>query len=319
MSIIRSINDWWDCDAPDGVVVAGKRGAVAITHVAPGETGVPAFDYYEKVSYVARGEVTLYVVDLDDALRAEKLSGGSFYRIPPTLISWVANTTDEPVVIMSGLVPAFPEQGGPVLDAAVLNAEWEDEDEFPPVRSGWPADPRWYRVDADARAEALAHPPAGLTRAATAVEKFGVASHLNVPLQTKMVCGERTSIMVADREGAYHSTPHVHPAEQINAVIQGSNWAYCAGPGDEQVAVETGAGSIFRFPDLVPHWAWGRGGGSTVVEFHFPGLHGDPDLAARVVSLTSGDPLLEPRTDRARNIFVDPAAVAVEEIESATV
>lgn len=320
MSIIRSENDWWLEDGGDDVVVSGTSGAVVISQLAPGQAHEPAFDYYEKVGYVARGLATLFVLDLSDTLRAQELPEGSFFRIPPTLISWMRNDTNVQTTVTLGLVPAYAEQGGEVLDATPLHAEWEDPDDLIAVRKGWPADPRQYPISERDQQEALTRPLAGLVQLPDDVSEIGITNHLNVPLRTKIVCGERASIMVAQREGTYHSTPHVHPAEQINAVIRGSNWAYCVGPDGEHTAVETGQGSIFRFPNLVPHWAWGRdGSGSKVVEFHFPGLHGDPDMAGGTVSLVTSDPLLETPTDRARNIFVDAASIPVEDIEAATV
>jgi hypothetical protein len=274
----------------------------------------------EKVGYVARGTVTLFVLDLGDTLRAQELPAGAFFRVPPTLISWLHNVSGAHSTVVVGLVPAYAEQGGELLDATLLHADWEDPEELMEVRRGWLADPRQYRIGESDQHGALTRPPGGLVRLPDDVSEFGISNHLNVPLRTKIVCGERVSIMVAQREGTYHSTPHVHPAEQINAVIRGSNWAFCVGPDGQQTAVETGQGSIFRFPNLVPHWAWGRdGSGSKVVEFHFPGLHGDPDMAGGTVSLVTTDPLLETPTDRARNIFIDAASIPVEAIETATV
>jgi hypothetical protein len=319
MSLIREDNDWWGSDSSD-VVIAARTGGVLITQLAAGETESPAFDYYEKLGYVARGAVTLFIVDLADKLRAQRLPEGSFFRIPPTLVSWMANDGDAAATITAGVVPAYGEQGGEPLEATMLNASWEDPDDFFVVRRGWPADPRQYPTGETEQQQALTRPPGALVKLPDSVAEFGISNHLNVPLRTKIVCAQRSSIMVATRVGAYHSTPHVHPAEQVNAVIKGSNWAYCVGPDGEQTAFETANGSIFRFPNLVPHWAWGReGDGSKVVEFHFPGLHGDPDMAGGTVSLITEDPLLEPAMDRARNIFVDPSYLPVEEMESATV
>jgi len=320
MSTIRTDNDWWgDGDSSD-VAVSGKSGAVLITQLCPGEAQPPAFDFYEKIGYVARGTVKLFVLDLSDRLRAQELPEGSFFRIPPTLISWLRNDLDRAATITTGLAPAYAEQGGELLDATPLYADWEDPEDLMPVRKGWPADPRQYQIGESDQELALTRPLEGIVQLPGAVEEFSVTNHLKVPLRTKIVCGELASIMVAGRVGAYHSMPHVHPAEQINAVIRGANWAYCIGPEGEQTAFETGTGSIFRFPNLVPHWAWGRdGSGSHVIEFHFPGLHGDPDMAVGTVSLVTDDPLLETFTDRARNIFVDATRLPVEEIESATV
>jgi hypothetical protein len=320
VSIIRSENDWWLDESGEDVVVTGRDGAVIVVQLAAGEEREPAFDYYEKVGYVARGTVVLFVLDLSDTLRAQELKEGSFFRVPPTLISWLRNDSETPATVTVGLAPAYAEQGGELLDATALHAEWEDPDDLMQVRRGWTADPRQYRLSENDQREALGRPLNGLVQLPNEVNEIGITNHLNVPLRTKIVCGERISIMVAQREGAYHSTPHVHPAEQINAVIRGSNWAFCVGPDGEHTAVETGQGSIFRFPNLVPHWAWGRdGSGSKVVEFHFPGLHGDPDMAGGTVSLVTADPILETPTDRARNIFVDAASIPVEDIEAATV
>jgi hypothetical protein len=319
MSLIREDNDWWGDDSSD-VVIAARRGGVLITQLAAGKAESPAFDCYEKIGYITRGTVKLFILDLEDNLRAQELPEGSFFRVPPTLISWMRNDGQEPATVTTGVVPAYAEQGGEPLEATILCADWEDPDGFLIVRKGWPADPRQYRIGQDDQEHAYSRPPGALVKLPDSVQEIGITNHLNVPLRTKIVCGERASIMVAERVGAYHSTPHVHPAEQVNAVIEGSNWAYCVGPNRQQTAFETGHGSIFRFPNLVPHWAWGRNGsGSKVVEFHFPGLHGDPDMAGGTVSLVTGDRVLEPASDRARNIFVDRTRLPVEEMESVTV
>lgn len=309
--------DWWSADHCNDVTVTGKGGAVRVTHFRSGEAETPSFDFYEKVAYVARGTVNFFLIDLADEVRGHVLPEGSFFRVPPTLIHWVRNSDDSLATIVTGLVESRGQAWGEPLETVALAADWEHPTEFMDVRKSLPADPHQYALSTDDEQRALNGDSIELVKVADDVSDFGISNHLKVPLRTKIVFGRGVSIMVAERPGAYHSTPHVHAAEQINAVIRGSNWAYCLGPNGEHTAVETDNGSIFRFPTLAPHWAWGRdGSGSKVVEFHFPGLHGDPDMAAGAVSLIATSENLEPATDRARNVFVDNNAVPVKEIES---
>lgn len=318
MALVLSDDRWLrDEGRPASLLARGKAATVKVTTIGAESASKPAFVNYETVGYVADGTVEAFLVDLADRPRGQVLGAGSFFRIPATLIHWFRNRGAVPALLMSALVANdSPPWQGPA-EGVALAAEWEDEEEFMKPAPPWQADPSRYPVGEDDEKRALGDPPRSLFRPGNEVKEFGISHHLVVPLRTKVVCGVGASIMVADRPGTYHSTPHIHAAEQINVVTRGSNWKYCIAPDGRYAAAETKAGDVFRFPTMVPHWAWGRdGSGSGVVEFHVPGLHGDPDFRVGLVSLVSDDADLEPVSTRARNIFLDTSAYPLEEIES---
>lgn len=316
MGLVLSDARWLEGDQRDPVVAAGKLATVTVSLVAARTAVRPVFTNYELLGYVASGSVEAFVIDLADKPRGQVLPEGSFFRVPATLIHWFRNRGDRYAVLMTVLVDNGSEPWGGDVAGTPLAADWEDPADFMRATPAWPADPGRYPVSEDDEKGALASPPNGLFRTPAEVDEFRISHHLVVPLRTKVVAGRGASIMVAERPGTYHSTPHIHAAEQINIQVEGLNWKYCVGPDGRYAASQARAGDIFRFPNMVPHWAWGRdGGGSKVVEFHVPGLHGDPDFQVGLVTLLSDDDNLEPSESRARNIFLDNAAIPIAAIE----
>jgi quercetin dioxygenase-like cupin family protein len=93
-------------------------------------------------------------------------------------------------------------------------------------------------------------------------------------LKTRMVYGEDTSMMYAERPEDYHSKPHAHDSEQFNYVIEGKIWIFIE---DEAMLLEPG--DFNRIPELDIHWSKVEEGPCIMVESHTPPYIGDPDLA----------------------------------------
>lgn len=319
MGLVMSDGSWLNRDEFDPIILRGRDCVVTVESLSRGKVKAPAFTNCEMLGYVAKGSVDAFLIDLEDRPRGRSLPKGSFFRIPPTLIHWFRNTGANSAVLMSVLVPTDrddweSEKGTPLASA------WEDESTFLKMPRSWFADVTRYAVNTDDEMKALKNPPTGLFKTAEEVGDFEISHHLVVPLRTKVVGSNVASIMVAARPGTYHSTPHIHAAEQINIVLKGSNWGFCVGPNNMYDATGHREGFMFRFPKMVPHWAWGQdGSGSSSIEFHVPGLHGDPDFKVGLVSMETSDDSLNPSMDKARNIFLDSNSVPVAEIEARSV
>lgn len=107
-------------------------------------------------------------------------------------------------------------------------------------------------------------------------------------LETRMVYGKSTSMVYARRPDGYHSSPHVHPAEQLNFVLEGELWMFVE---DEAVLLEPG--DFHRVPGMAVHWAKVEDGPCVLVEAHSPPYVGDDELAGEdkehVVGLFADD------------------------------
>ncbi|MBX5436696.1 MAG: hypothetical protein IRZ33_05700 [Alicyclobacillaceae bacterium] len=318
MGLLVRVGDWYRLT--DKMVVTGCLGAVVVLPLPAGTAQRPSFIEYEKVGYVARGEVALFIVDQINRVFGQRLPEGSFYRIPPTLVHWFDNAGPSDATLMEGLVigPDW-RSWDDFVPSVPLAADWENMSDFKRVHWEWFVDLGQLGLSVSDAPRWLERPPVGLVKTPREVNPVDVPTNQKVPLKTRVACGDGATVMVAERVGTYHSAPHVHSAEQFNLVVGGSNWAYAMGPQGRYFADEAKVGDVFRFPPYSVHWAWCRdGGGSHMVEFHFPGLHGDPDVAKGVVPLRAEDPALEPRTDRSRNLLVDRASVPVAAVEAGT-
>ncbi len=107
-------------------------------------------------------------------------------------------------------------------------------------------------------------------------------------LETRMVHGRSMSMVYARRPDGYHSAPHVHPAEQLNFVLEGSVWLFVE---DEAALLEPG--DFHRVPGMAVHWAKVEEGPAVLVEAHSPPYTGDAELAGEdrehVVGLFGAD------------------------------
>ena len=87
-------------------------------------------------------------------------------------------------------------------------------------------------------------------------------------LTSQLVYGNEASIMVATRQGGYHSAPHYHDSEQLNYVADGELWFFV---GERGYLAQKG--DFFRVPRGALHWAWNRSDKPvTLFEVHTPRL-----------------------------------------------
>jgi quercetin dioxygenase-like cupin family protein len=106
-----------------------------------------------------------------------------------------------------------------------------------------------------------------------------------VPLRSRKVYGNETSIVFAERDPDYHTKPHVHDCEQMNYILSGEIWFYVEGNG-----YRCREGDVMRIPRNAVHWAWNRSKDKAVViESHCPPLIQGEEARARVVSLHGPD------------------------------
>ncbi|WP_411968898.1 cupin domain-containing protein [Haloferax sp. YSSS75] len=107
-------------------------------------------------------------------------------------------------------------------------------------------------------------------------------------LVTRMVYGKSMSMVYAERPADYHSTPHVHDAEQFNYVLEGKIWIFVE---DEADLLEPG--DFSRVPRMAVHWSKVEEGPCVMVESHSPPYIGDEGLAGankeKVVGLFTDD------------------------------
>ena len=97
---------------------------------------------------------------------------------------------------------------------------------------------------------------------------------------TKRVYGNKVSVETAVRSPGYHTTPHVHEAEQINYILEGEIWFFVE---DEGFLCKKG--DFSRIPAGAIHWAWNRGDtDSVIIESHAPSQIGE-NAGAKAVGL----------------------------------
>lgn len=126
-------------------------------------------------------------------------------------------------------------------------------------------------------------------------------------MSTKMVSGTECSIMVARRDGGYHSKPHYHESEQLNYVMAGELWVFVETDG-----FLCRAGDFFRIPANAVHWGWNRSEEPvTTFQVHAPAL--DPGRPEVFCLARDGETLVA-RGD-SRNIPVDDPKYARAEEE----
>ena len=96
---------------------------------------------------------------------------------------------------------------------------------------------------------------------------------------TKSIYGTESSMMVATRDGGYHSRPHRHLAEQLVYILDGEIWVFV-----EERAFLAGAGDFYRIPPNAVHWGWNRSDQPvTAFQSYAPAL--DPFTRANSVPL----------------------------------
>lgn len=99
------------------------------------------------------------------------------------------------------------------------------------------------------------------------------------------VYGNTHSLMYAERQEGYHSTPHSHSAEQLNLCIEGKIWIFVDDntkiDGVEPKAMLLEPGDFSRIPALSIHWALIEEGPCKLIESHSPPYIGDERVAGK--------------------------------------
>ena len=102
----------------------------------------------------------------------------------------------------------------------------------------------------------------------------------------KRAFGTECSLMHAVRAPGYHTTPHLHTAEQINYVLDGEIWFFVENEG-----FLCKAGDFQRIPSNKIHWAWNRSNANTVViEAHSPALVDGPQSEGSIGLFSRDEP-----------------------------
>jgi quercetin dioxygenase-like cupin family protein len=127
--------------------------------------------------------------------------------------------------------------------------------------------------------------------------------------RARIVHGAETGVMLANRGPGYHTTPHMHDAEQFNYILSGEIWFFV-----EKNGYRCKAGDLMRIPKNRVHWAWNRGPGHAVVlETHAPPITANNQHNELIVSV------LGPDEDRSKttltNVFPDFDQAEMKEIE----
>jgi mannose-6-phosphate isomerase-like protein (cupin superfamily) len=101
----------------------------------------------------------------------------------------------------------------------------------------------------------------------------------------QMISGMESSVMIANRDGGYHTKPHFHDSEQINWIMEGEIWFFVDGRG-----FRCKPGDFMRIPRGKTHWAWNRGPAKCrILEVHTPPLTGEADLNSACLRLLGSD------------------------------
>lgn len=135
-------------------------------------------------------------------------------------------------------------------------------------------------------------------------------------LESKVVYGEAASITRAVHPAGYHSQAHVHACEQLNYVVSGESWAFMVDDAGRNLAFHLEAGDFYRVPSMAVHWTWNRSADPIVlIEFHMPGVQGDPVNKETALGLFTGV-APSPVPGSGRSHYVAPHRYQIAQIEA---
>lgn len=127
--------------------------------------------------------------------------------------------------------------------------------------------------------------------------RSGIMDMGDTSFRTKIIHGQNSSLMIAERPPGYHSRPHIHDCEQLNILERGELYIYTT-----EAAYRLRPGDALRIKPNVIHWSWNRADVDCVlIEVHTPGIHNDPKLAEFATALLDIDE--NPKADGPSNIF----------------
>lgn len=98
-------------------------------------------------------------------------------------------------------------------------------------------------------------------------------------IRLKMVYGNISNLLIADRAADYHSEPHCHDNEQINYCVSGAVSIFV-----DHRRYDLEAGDFMRVRRNALHWAWSKEP-SVLLETHTPGLSEEPYAGQGAVGL----------------------------------
>lgn len=244
-------------------MVFGRDASLAICECVPGYHPAPHVHDSEQIVYIAEGELWIYLGGTPYHLRQ-----GDFIRIPRMTMHWMWNRFDVPCVFYESNCPAL------IGNAEIRNSrcglfddgEQRPQGSYPTVI--WLAEQ--YALEAE-RSDTKPAESGLLVRAAdlaTSVHSGAIGAKASGKLSSKCVHGLQHSLMIATRQGGYHSRPHVHDCEQINFLVKGEMWGFMSDYGYHRFS-----GDFNVVPRNMPHWAWLPTDDETVLlEVHSPVL-----------------------------------------------
>lgn len=296
-------------------LAVGRGASLTYAAMPAGARSLPHVHNGEQLTYVVSGEIWAFVIDAKGHKHAVCMQAGDFGRFPALAVHWCWNKGNAPCTLIAGHMPALhgEQQGQDML------ASWEH-----PVTS---KASHTYFVD-------LAHHPIeetervaeggnggrwpGLFRRGNDIAAAVADEHSSARgLTNKMVYGHAGSLMVATRQGGYHTNPHVHECEQLNFVTSGRLSSFIIAPDGAAHTLSPQAGDFWRVPSWRVHWIRSdpSAGPFQMVELHCPGLQGDPRANDRAVPLFLDDE--DPKTTGSpSNIFLEPTTYHVQDIEA---
>jgi len=289
----------------------GADSSIAVLSWPPSNDGRPSISSAEQLLFLINGQMKVFLMLQNGQRFAGTLKPGGFLRVPALAVSLLSNDAESPASLLQCCSPSLHEPRG--SGCVELAAPWEEEID---CRVAWrfEVDPARYAL-AEQETDPLTWKE-GLGRSSGRVAEYAIDRGFAVSLRTRMLYGTQGSLMVASRPPDYHSTPHLHDCEQLNVVSEGQLWGFMISPAGEGVAFLLSPGSLWRVPPLTVHWAWNRGETpATLLEYHSPGLQGDPVVGAGAVSLLLADENLGYHPPRVSNLFLPVEQSVIREVE----
>jgi mannose-6-phosphate isomerase-like protein (cupin superfamily) len=252
----QNIKGFSDVGLLDTRMVYGESLSMSYSKRESGYYSGPQVHDTEQLNYVLSGEISIYMFN-----REYRLKAGDFMHIPKMAVHWactrgtatckIIETHNPPNIgketVCSRATGLFEgsESVKCISETIQLTDKYaESEEEMPLVTSD---DPYWISGD---RIQPSEH-----KHMRSAGGLFSLYVH-----------AYETNLMIARRGPGYHSTPHVHQAEQMNFLLSGRLWIFAM-----EKAFLLKAGVFFRIPAMVPHWAWNDGDEDCqLIEAHSP-------------------------------------------------
>ncbi|MFH1560193.1 MAG: cupin domain-containing protein [Chloroflexota bacterium] len=221
--------------------VYGNECNMSVVTRVPGYHTPPHRHDSEQINYIPDGEIWFFVED-----KAHKCRAGDFQRIPRNAIHWAWNRSDKPAAVVEPHAPPSGEHAHPDLQGGLF-----DDEETPRIRAR--ANEHEDVQFDPGRAEQSPPLTSGLYVPAEKLPVVRSQHSLMVSGQVEVrgVYGTEMSLAIVARPAGYHSSPHVHDAEQISHILEGEIWFFV-----EDKGFRCKAGDFQRIPRNAIHWEW---------------------------------------------------------------